>query len=280
MAALASEDPVAAGSEGPSPGAALDRQRCQVGGLNQNYSSPSGTSYHIQVEDRGPVLDPVAEREVRRVNVIVYANYGEPRARIIHGRDHDFQDLRTHEHNRFVEEQVQRLAQEARGVITEWEERTVARIKALVREYYDSRSEGPKREFAETNASFPFLFSRAWAELKRDREQRAEAPAATPAPTGPGGEEVGQVLYPLDSELREHVLDIQRLIVELGNDLRRFVEQGGADDVVVQTCHRLVSRARETLAPGPSGDFSAERLEMARTSLLTSWRQIRSRLRP
>ena len=56
-----------------------------------------GTLYHIQIEDRGPVADPVLEREVRRVNVIVYANYGEPNARIIYGRDHDFEDIRSQE---------------------------------------------------------------------------------------------------------------------------------------------------------------------------------------
>ena len=61
------------GSSGP-----LDRKLCQVVGVNQNYTSSSGTLYHIQIEDRGPVLDRVSEREVRRVNVIAYANYGEP----------------------------------------------------------------------------------------------------------------------------------------------------------------------------------------------------------
>ena len=47
-------------------------------GLNQNHSSRSGTSYHVQIEDRGPVFDDAAETWVRRVNVIAYANYGEP----------------------------------------------------------------------------------------------------------------------------------------------------------------------------------------------------------
>ena len=76
-------------SSGPAPGSggSLDRSRCQVGGVNQNYTSRTGTLYHIQVEDRGPVLDRVSEREVRRLSVIVYANYGESNAQIIHGRE-------------------------------------------------------------------------------------------------------------------------------------------------------------------------------------------------
>lgn len=40
-------------------------------------------------------MDRVTATQVRRVNVVVYANYGEPNARIIHGRDYDFPDLRT-----------------------------------------------------------------------------------------------------------------------------------------------------------------------------------------
>ena len=94
------------GGSGP-----LDRKLCQVVGLNQNYTSATGTLYHIQVEDRGPVLDRVSEMEVRRVNMIVYANYGEPNARIIHGRDHDVPDVRTAAHNAFVSGRIQELAQ-------------------------------------------------------------------------------------------------------------------------------------------------------------------------
>src|SRR5215510_5423860 len=77
------------GGERRDPAGRLDRTRCQVMGLNQNYVSASGTLYHVQIEDLGPVVDRVSEAEVRRVNVIVYANYGEPNARIIHGHDHD-----------------------------------------------------------------------------------------------------------------------------------------------------------------------------------------------
>ena len=51
-------------------------------GLNHNLSSRSGTSYHVQIEDRGPIFDDASEGWVRRVNVIAYANYGEPSAHI------------------------------------------------------------------------------------------------------------------------------------------------------------------------------------------------------
>ena len=92
----------------------LDRKLCQVVGLNQNYTSSAGTLYHVQIEDRGPLVDRVSEQPRRRVNLIVYANYGEPNARIIHGHDHDFDDIRSHEHNRFIEQRIQELAAEAR----------------------------------------------------------------------------------------------------------------------------------------------------------------------
>src|SRR5574341_1618683 len=84
------------------PPGILDRGRCQVVGLNDNHLSTSGTPYHVQIEDRGPVLDRLTDKEVRRVNLIVYANYGEANARIIHGQDYDFPDVRTPEHNQFA----------------------------------------------------------------------------------------------------------------------------------------------------------------------------------
>ena len=91
-----------------SPAGPLDRKLCQVGGVNQNYMSAAGTLYHIQIEDRGPVLDRASARELRRVNVIVYANYGEQNAQIVHGRDHDYPDIRSHAHNTFIKSQHRR----------------------------------------------------------------------------------------------------------------------------------------------------------------------------
>ena len=135
----------------PVPESGLVRHLCQVTGLNQNYTSKVGTPYHIQIEDRGPIMDAAVEMWVRRVNVIVYANYGEPNARIIYGRDHDFPDVRSQEHNRVIDQQIQELAVGARDVVEEREERQVRRVKALLREYHVTKSEEAKREFEEIN---------------------------------------------------------------------------------------------------------------------------------
>jgi len=251
-----------------SPPNELDRQRCQVGGVNQNYTSSAGTLYHIQVEDLGPVVDRVTETEVRRVNVIVYANYGEPNARIIHGRDYDLPDLRTHEHNETIQGRIRELASAAREVIEENEKKQVARIKGLIRDYHRSKTEKAKRAFEEANGLFPFLFSRAWSELKREK---GAIPPEIAVPE--------DVLYPLDAALRERVIDIERLIHEVGRDLQRLKAAGKADDILIQTCRKLILRAREALAGPQASEFTARRLDMTRNSLTTTWRQIQSRLK-
>lgn len=259
----------------------LDRHLCRVVGLNQNYTSPSGTLYHIQIEDRGPVVDSVLETEVRRVNVIVYANYGEPNARIIHGRDHDFPDLRTHEQNRLVEQRIKALAADARIVIEEAETRLVRRIKALISEYHRTRNEAVKREFEEANASFPFLFSRAWGELRQERTRPAAGgeTAAAPVMSRESEEPIPvDVVYPLDTALREQVLEIERVIEELNRDLESLRAHGRADDILVQTCRKMAARAEESLRRQDGSDFNARRLEMTRASLLTTWKQVRARL--
>jgi hypothetical protein len=264
---------------GPAHAGALDRSLCQVGGLNQNYTSITGTFYHVQVEDRGPVVDRLSEREVRRVNLIIYANYGEPNARIVHGSDHDFDDVRSQEHNRHIEQKVKELAGQARLIIEEKEHRQIARIKALIREYYVTKSEATKKEFEAANLTFPFLFSKAWAELKKER------PAAAPPPPSPEDVEPGidvlaeEVLYPLDAELREQVIEIERVIIQLGLDLQRLKSQGGADDILLQTCRKLVARAKDGISGREPSEFTTRRLDMTRNSLLTTWRQVRSRLK-
>jgi hypothetical protein len=259
--------------------ATLDRRLCQVVGLNQNYTSRSGTFYHIQIEDRGPVVDRLTEREVRRVNRIIYANYGEPNARIVHGTDHDFEDVRTQEQNRLIEQRIATLAAEARDIIEEQESRQIARIKSLIREYYVTKSEETKREFEATNVTFPFLFSRAWVELKRERP--AAAPPPPPAEDLEPGMDVlaEEVLYPLDAELRERVIEIERVIIQLGLDLQRLKSHGGADDILLQACRKIVTRAKEGISGREPSEFTARRLDMTRNSLLTTWRQVRSRLR-
>lgn len=281
-------------SERPEPTSgeetALDRHLCQVVGLNQNYSSAAGTLYHIQIEDRGPVVDRVSEKEVRRLNVIVYANYGESSARIVHGRDHDFEDVRTRGYNAFVTAKIQELAQEARSIIEDREQRQVFQIKCLIYGYYRNKNEQTKREFEEANALYPFLFSRAWHEIRQERAATAAA-AGTPAPAvivpppEPEPDPVEpdapptEVLYPLDPELRQRVMEIERVIIELGQDIQRLRAHGDADDILLQTCRKLVHRAKESLAGREPSEFNARRLDMTRNSLITTWRQVRSRLK-
>jgi hypothetical protein len=263
------------GRTGPpseSPSGPLDRKLCQVGGVNLNYTSAAGTPYHIQIEDRGPVFDRASERELRRVNVIVYANYGENNAHIVHGRDHDYPDIRTQAHNAFIKSRVADLAAEARRVIEEAEQREVMRIKCLVREYYITKSESVKKEFEEANMVFPFLFSRAWSELK---SERATAPAASAAlPTAAADPAAGT-----EAELKENVVELERIVAEMEEDLLSLKAAGKADDILLQTCRKLIARAQETLAGRESSGFTARRVEMTRNSLMTTLRQVKSRLK-
>ena len=263
--------PPPAGPPGP-----LDRKLCQVGGVNHNYTSAAGTLYHIQIEDLGPTLDRSSEREVRRINVIVYANYGEANAHIVHGHDHDYPDIRTHAHNTFIKSRIADLAAEARRVIEEVEQKQVMRIKCLIREYYLTKSEAVKKEFEEANSVFPFLFSRAFLEL---RNERATAPAAAtpvaPPDLGPPAEEARSAA----DILRELATDIERMVTEIEDGIVRLKAAGKADDILVQTCRKMAGRARETLAERDQSGFTARRLEMTRNSLTTTWRQVQSRLK-
>jgi hypothetical protein len=217
----------------------------------------------------------VSERELRRVNVIVYANYGEANAQIVHGRDHDYPDIRTHAHNTFIKSRVADLAAEARRVIEETEQREVMRIKCLIREYYITKSEAVKKEFEEANIVFPFLFSRAWSELKMERATApppaavaaAPAPVASPTPSGP------------EAELAESFAELDRIIAEIEEDLLSLKAAGKADDILMQTCRKLIARAQETIAGREGSGFTARRLEMTRNSLMTTLRQVKSRLK-
>lgn len=245
----------------------LDRQRCQVGGINQNYTSSAGTLYHIQVEDLGPVMDRLTETDVRRLNIIVYANYGEPNARIIHGRDYDLPDLRTREHNEVIQGRIiPEVVASARQVIEEKERKQIARIKGLIRDYHRSREDTAKMALAEANGLYPFLFSRAWSELKREKDGAAVEP-----------EPHEEVVYPLEASLRVRVLEIERLIQAIASDLERLKAAGNADDILIQTCRKLTLRAREALAGRKAGAFTVRRLDVMRNSLTTTWRQIQGR---
>jgi hypothetical protein len=275
----------------PGDGTLLPRHLCRVMGLNQNHTSRSGTVYHIQIEDRGPIFDDPTEEWVRRVNVIAYANYGEPGARIVHGRDYDLPDLRSHENNRAIGRRIQELAAEAVVLLEEKERRQVVRIRNMLRRYYDTRDESVKREIEEANALFPFVFARAYQELKTERGRQVEAPPV-PAPVAvieeptvvaPGDLEMVTVepevvLYPLDPSLRDLVLEIERIADELQRDVGALKARGAADDITQATCAKLVARARESLASRHNADFAARHLEMTRNSLVTAYRQVRARL--
>jgi hypothetical protein len=140
----------------------------------------------------------------------------------------------------------------------------------LLHRYHATKDDAAKKEFETENALHPFVFSRAWRELREDRARAAAAPEK-PAPV--------EVHYPLDPELREIVLDIERVIGDLDADLRRLKERGIADDILVQTCRKLVARARDTLRGASPSDFNIRRLAMTLTSLVTTWRQVKSRLK-
>ena len=264
-----------------NPTGPLDRKLCQVGGVNQNYTSAAGTLYHIQIEDLGPVLDKPSGRELRRVNVIVYANYGEQNAQITHGRDHDYPDIRSHAHNTFIKSRIADLAAEARRVIEEAEQKQVMRIKCLIREYYITKSEAVKKEFEEANTVFPFLFSRAFLELKMER---ATAPPVAPTLAAPDAAveaplPVFEEPRPATDILNELTREIERIVSEIEDGIQTLKAAGKADDILVQTCRKLVARAQETLSERAASGFTVRRLEMTRNSLTTTWRQVQSRLK-
>jgi hypothetical protein len=255
-------------------------------GLNQNHSSRSGTSYHVQIEDRGPIFDDAAETWVRRVNLIAYANYGEPTARIVYGKDHDFPDIRTHDHNRAVALRIQELAAEARQVLEDKETRRVQRIKEILERYYKTRDDKVKREIEDANALYPFVFARAFQELKADRPAAAEPSAEPAAPAPPvleavatPGPELEETEYPLDPGQRELVLEIERVAGEMQRDLAALKARGAADDILQATCAKLLARAKDSLTRrDTSSDFATRYLEMTRNSLVTAYRQVRARV--
>jgi hypothetical protein len=250
-------------------------------GFNKNHASSTGTPYHLQVEDRGPVFDDATDEWVRRINVIAYANYGEPTARIAFGRDHDLPDLRTHEHNRLVAQRIQELVAEVHRILEEKERRQVARVKKLLERYYRTRDEAAKLEFEEANRLFPLVFARAFQELKAGRPAAVEATAPEPAvaDVGAAAPDTDEVVYPLDPAQRDLVLDIERVSQELKRDLAALKAKGAADDILQATCAKLLARAKDSLTRRDgSSNFTARYLEMTRNSLVTAYRQVRARL--
>jgi len=251
----------------------LDAKLCQVGGLNTNYSSSSGTPYHIQIEDRGPIFDRLTEQEVRRLNVVVYANYGEPNARSVHSRDHDFDDVRTAEHNERVKGEVQTLAAGAREIIEQSERSQLERIKELAGQYHKTRDAEAKEELDAANKLFPYLVSAALAEIKEQRA--AEKPkASAKLRTGP----ILRV-YPIDEEQRRTMVEIDRMIREVRADVEKLRELGHADDIILQSFKKRVDRANDSVSGRLPSEFNVRRLEMTRDSLMMTWRQVKSRLK-
>jgi len=263
----------------PGDGSLLQRHLCRVMGFNKNHSSRTGTPYHLQVEDRGPVFDEATEEWVRRVNVIAYANYGEPTARIVYGKDHDLPDRRTHEHNRVVAQRIQELAAEVREILEEKEQRQIGRVKKLLERYYRTRDEAAKTEFEEANRLFPLVFARAFQELKAGRALAAEIAAAESPVAAGAPSDVEEVVYPLDQTQRDLVLAIERISDELKRDLQALKARGAADDILQATCAKLLARAKDSLTRrDSSADFAARYLDMTRNSLVTAYRQVRARL--
>ena len=57
-----------------------------------------------------------------------------------------------------------------------------------------------------------------------------------------------EVVYPLDDETRRRVIEIEGLIVKLGQDFLRLKAYGLADDILLQRCRKL----KEVVLPAES----------------------------
>jgi hypothetical protein len=66
---------------------------------------------------------------------------------------------------------------------------------------------------------------------------------------------------------------------DIDDGLLRLKAAGKSDDILVQTCRKLITRAQETLADPEASGFTVRRLEMTRNSLSTTLRQVASRLK-
>jgi len=260
----------------------LRRDLCRIGGVNQNHVSSTGTPYHIQIEDLGPVKDRVSGTEVRRLNMILYANYGTPRARIVYGRDHDLADVRTVEYNLTVKMKMQELLAAARHTIESHEERQLLLIRTVIRERTSMGPDAARQAFDEYRTLYPVLAARALSEAREEERSGIQAATAPPAPAqalDAHGHALETVVYPLDDEMRRLVLDIENVIVRLGHDFLYLKAAGKTDDVLFQACKRLVTRARRAISGREASDFNVRRLEMTLDGLVKVWMTgVRSRL--
>jgi hypothetical protein len=180
-----------------------------------------------------------------------------------------------------VAQRIQELAAEARQVLEEKETRRAARIKDLLERYYRTRDDKVKREIEDANALYPFVFARAFQELRAERPPAPEMPSAPEVPeTAAVPEpEVEAAEYPLDPIQRELILEIERVAGEMQRDVAALKARGAADDILQATCAKLVARARDSLSRrDSSSDFATRYLEMTRNSLVTAYRQVRARV--
>src|SRR5260370_37420809 len=114
------------------------------------------------------------------------------------GSAHASPAARPAEQNRQIELKNKIRAEGARRIIDEKEQRQVLQIKCLIREYYLTKDDAAKKEVEQANVLYPFLFARAWAELKQEDElprtavpaDRLAAPARPPAALTASAEQV------------------------------------------------------------------------------------------
>ena len=75
------------------------------------------------------------------------------------------------------------------------------------------------------------------------------------------------------------MIEIERMISELEQDLDAAARRrASVDDILLQTCRKLVRGPRRASQRREPSEFNARRLDMTRNSLMTTWRQVQSRL--
>lgn len=258
----------------------LDRALCRIGGLNHNFTSGAGTPCHVQIEDYGPVVDRTSEQEVRRLNVIVYAGYGTPKARIVFGRNFDYPDVRTRDYNAIIKDQMNELVVMAQAELEQMEQRELACMRVWLTGRGASHDDELREDFQEFHDLYPAVFKRALAELRAGKIPAAPpapaAPKVEPEPAPPPPAPAADIAYPMDVERRRRVIEIEGIIIRLGDDLRRLKAEGGAYDLLVQRADRLVGKARETLGTRHSSeDVDLRLLDITLDNLAKISRQVR-----
>jgi hypothetical protein len=244
----------------------MDAKLCRVGGLNQNYVSTAGTVCHVQVEDYGPVIDRTSGQAVRRVNVIVYANYGTPAARIVFGRDFDYPDVRTAPYNAVMQEQMAQIAVQAQALVEQQEHDQIALLRAALADRRHLSDEDIERDLADAARMNPALFRFALGEL---RAQNPWLPGirVTPAENRAG-----------DDDLPARLVEIEILIARLSEDTRVLEASGRGDPTLLKRCRTLLVEARDCLSKRRASELQTLVLDITFDDLQTTWRQVRSHL--